>query len=143
MDNMTDGSARANFMVTYRDMLDRLGKTLEIADYFLGARWSWTGDFEIEGDMVEATMSAYFCGEEDIEHVSFPLEWLWTDGPDGDLRVTFHKGHKYQEALYRNKKAASDARKKDEQDKRDRRELERLAEKFSVEVTDPRLEDSR
>ncbi len=124
------------FKATYRDMIERLEKALDIAGPLIGPCWSWTDDFDIEGDTIEATLSAFYSGGEDIETVSFPLEWLWTGGPDGDLSVTFHKGRKYQEALSRNKKAAYDTREQEHQDKRDRREYERLQLKFADDAAD-------
>ncbi len=119
------------FKATYCDMIERLDKAMDIASTHLGDHWSWTGELTIEGDTIKATLSAYYSGEADFEHVSFPLEWLWTGGPDGDLALTFQKGRDYQQALNENRSAEAAARKQDEQDKRDRRELERLQIKFA------------
>ena len=120
------------FKATFRDMKERLGKALDIAGPLMGEQWSWSGDFDIGGDAIEAEMYRYFYGEEEIQHVSFPLHWLWGGGPDGDLAVTFAKGNAYQHALDAKAKAESDARKKHDRDKHERRELIRLQVKFGI-----------
>ena len=118
------------FKTSYHDMISRLDKATEIASTFFGRQWHWTGDFDIEGDMIEVELTAYYQGGADTEHVSFPFEWLWTGGPDDDLSVTFKKGREYQLAVRANNNAEVETKRKANAESRERAQLARLQEKY-------------
>jgi hypothetical protein len=86
-----------------------------------------------DGD-IEIYLSRFAYGDEERESVRFPLEWLWSGGPGGDLETTFRIGHQTKKAERDRKHEAAIAAADTKVKKQELAELERLAKKYAPEA---------